>query len=228
MWKIAAVTVLITLVAHSISRAELIHASGNVVATDDDVISTSFGADKASDGINGNNSRYTTHQVDTGGYFDSVTTNPVLVFDLGQNITIDGIAFWAYYNEMHPNSLKGATLRFATDADVVGDGDVSSLEDLLDSANFDFGNDSSVSYSFDFTAQYLTSADQQDFVFDQQVTARYVEMTMTSNYGGNRVGFSEIQFNEAVPEPSALSLAVLGLLSLGLWGWGWHRKQSQA
>lgn len=133
-------------------------------------------------------------------YFASLPA-PVLTLDLGQNRLLSEISLWGYG---HPNSASSFSLQFATQAEGTG------------------AFASSIAYSPTFTpAQQATT--MQEFVFTQNVTARYVRMTITDNFytpatsgsGGDRVGLSEIAFETTVPEPGSLALAGAALCAAG-------------
>ena len=60
-------------------------------------------------------------------------------------------------------------------------------------------------------AEYLTA----DMIDLDGVFARHVRFTVVTNYGdGTYVGLSEVRFYHAIPEPSSIGLALLGLLAL--------------
>jgi MYXO-CTERM domain-containing protein len=120
-----------------------------------------------------------------------------LTIDLGADVSLDGLAFWGY--PVSGNSTSKFSLKFATE----GEG------------TSGFGQ--SISYNPTFLPKMANQAVRQDFFFDQLVVARYVQMSMLDNFfgapgagGGDRVGFSEIQF-AATPEPSTGLLALFGL-----------------
>ena len=124
----------------------------------------------------------------SGDYFDNGISPPVIVFDLGSNVTLGEIITWGY-NDGNTNGGKDFTLRFATEAEGGG----ANLGDE------NFGQ--SIVYAPSFEAAFsATALDRHPF--DRLVTARYVEMTFTDNWrglvgtvpGGDRVGLGEVAF----------------------------------
>jgi hypothetical protein len=141
---------------------------------------------------------------------------PVVLFDLGQDQALSGIALWAYtFNSGDPlhlfqaNSLRDFELRFATAA--AGPG--------------------GVGMPMSFVAEPppladpisgLIVSDRQDLLFGQTIDARYIQMTITDNYfgapgsrGGDRVGFGEFAVF-VVPEPATATLWLLGLAGFAM------------
>jgi hypothetical protein len=138
--------------------------------------------------------------------FFTKTGTPVLTFDLGSDVDLAEISTWGY-TTTNANGAKEFQLKFATSAEGTGA----------------FG--SSISYSPTFGAP-LSDVTRSSNLFSQTVKARYVQMTITDNYftapgdgsdgglaGGDRVGLGEVAF-EIVPEPSSLSLLLIGILGL--------------
>ncbi len=120
-------------------------------------------------------------------YYDNDQAAPVIIFDLGSNVTLGEISTWGYSGG-NTNGGKDYTLRFATDAE----GGRFGLGDE------NFGN--SITYSPSFEAAFDPLARDTE-PFEQRVSARYVEMTITTNWidldgiaGGDRVGLGEVAF----------------------------------
>lgn len=120
-------------------------------------------------------------------YYDNDQPLPVLYFDLGSNVTLGEISTWGY-SSGNSNGGRDYTLRFATDAE---GGDA-----ILGDENY--GN--TIKFSPTFEAA-LDPASRDTEVFEQLVSARYVEMTITTNWinfdgipGGDRVGLGEVAF----------------------------------
>ena len=117
-----------------------------------------------------------------GGFpsdYIAVAGMPVLVLDLGADVSLSEISVWGY-DQSNGNGVREFSLRFAT----AGDG----------SAGFG----TSVTYNPTFLPLNQTTP-RQSFAFDQAVTARYVEFTCVDNdfgnvVGGDRVGLGEIAF----------------------------------
>ncbi|YCM46500.1 choice-of-anchor D domain-containing protein [Verrucomicrobiaceae bacterium 227] len=124
----------------------------------------------------------------SASYFDNGQPAPVIIFDLGSNVTLGEINTWGYSNT-NTNGGKEFTLRFATEAE--------GGEEVLGDENF--GN--SINYEPSFEAD-LNATQRQIHLFEQKVSARYVEMTITGNWrglvdglaGGDRVGLGEVAF----------------------------------
>lgn len=113
-------------------------------------------------------------------YYQEGLPTPVLIFDLGEDRALSEVSNWSFYND---NSGKDFKLRFATDADGLGN----------------FGT--SVSFAPQFTAATIDVSLRQSFAFGRTVSARYVEMTVVDNHfrgdgigGGDRVGLGEVAF----------------------------------
>ena len=120
-------------------------------------------------------------------YYDNDQPLPVLYFDLGANVTLGEISTWGY-SAGNTNGGKDYTLRFATDAE----GGDATLGDE------NYGN--TILFSPSFEAGFSPLARDTE-VFEQLVSARYVEMTITTNWinfegipGGDRVGLGEVAF----------------------------------
>ncbi len=180
----------------STAHAELIHG---VNVTDNGVVDTENGSSSAyaSDGIADDGHKWFSVAY-IPDYFVSGTV-PVLTIDLGASYKLSGIAFWNY--NVYSNATKEFTLAFSTNRTSYGS-----------STNFT-------------TATPVSSPVQEDFSLSE-VTARYVQMTVTDNWydgvnpGGDRVGFMDIQFNgTAVPEPTMVAMIVTGLFSLLAYAW---------
>ncbi len=134
-----------------------------------------------------------------GGFpsdFIEVAGEPILVFDLGADLTLAEISIWGY-STGNANGAKDFSLRFATEAEG------------------EAGIGGSISYNPSFAAS-IDDMMRQSFPFDEVVTARYVELTIESTHitnggsggpdgpaGGDRVGLGEVAFEkvEISPEP---------------------------
>lgn len=119
---------------------------------------------------------------------------PIIELDLGQDRLLSEISTWGYA-ETNTNGLREFSLRFATDAEGMGN----------------YGTSITYNPSFLIEDFYdFTDFERQSFDFDgNAVTARYVEMTLLDNFfeepgdgtgeelwpaGGDRVGIGEIAF----------------------------------
>lgn len=130
---------------------------------------------------------------------------PVLQFDLGADVPLKEISVWGY-SGTNSNGTSQFSLRFATEAEGGTDG-------LFD-ADIEYGQ--SISYNPTFEL-FSDPAPQQIKLFDEHVTARYVEFTNLDNFfiapgdgteppeeplerllpvlpGGDRVGLGEVAF----------------------------------
>lgn len=167
------------------------------------------------------------HDQITAGFFDQWVTAddagfpsdyitevgmPVLMIDLGLDVLLSEISVWGY-SETNANGVSEFGLRFATEADTpVG-----------------FGSSIVFNPTYSPTTAVLP---RQSFAFGQDVSARYVEFTVTDNFyeapgdaslgglpGGDRVGLGRIAFAQpapaGVPEPGVLALLGLGLAVIG-------------
>ena len=143
-----------------------------------------------------------------GGFpsdFIAVAGAPVITLDLGADRALSEISAWGY-SDTNANGVSQFSLRFASQADGPGG----------------FGSTISYNPSFPLANSQLI---RQSNLFNQVVTARYVEFTASDNFfvapgdgsggataGGDRVGLGEIAF--MVPEPSSLVLLLAGGLLL--------------
>ncbi|MBK1790948.1 discoidin domain-containing protein [Persicirhabdus sediminis] len=135
--------------------------------------------------------------------FDSAAP-PVIIFDLGADITMDAFAVYGYHGNLNNgasnNTISSFTLEFATAAEgsTTFGQSYSKIDETIDAK---FKN-----------SEFYTSD------YGQDITARYIKVTITGNFGGDIVGSTEMNINvvdtDVVPEPSALTL--LGLGGLGL------------
>ncbi|MDG2383075.1 MAG: PEP-CTERM sorting domain-containing protein [Pirellulaceae bacterium] len=125
-------------------------------------------------------------------YIDCVGM-PVIQLDLGADVLLDEISTWGY-EDGNTNGTREFELLFATSAEGTG------------------GFGSGITYNPSFLVEEFDeflAIERRSFEFDQQVTARYVQMTVTDNYfddpgdgsgengwgpGGDRVGLGEIAF----------------------------------
>ncbi len=146
-----------------------------------------------------------------GGFpsdFIQVAGEPVLVFDLGADVTLSEISIWGY-SSGNANGAKDFSLRFGTEAEG------------------EAGLGGSITYNPSFAATNDDTT-RQSFPFDQVVTARYVELTAESTHitnggsggpdgpaGGDRVGLGEVAFEavELAPDPQ---ISIGGEIELAL------------
>ena len=155
-----------------------------------------------------NTHTWVTDDSDDDDYFDNGSP-VVLTFDLGLDIAINEISTWSYSSVggNRNNSVKDFSLQFATNAE----------------GNAAFGT--SIGYNPNFVANQDADL-RHGHSFSEEVTARYVRMTITDNYytsggvGGDRVGLYEVAFG-VIPEPSSAMLLGLALAGISL-----RRKKS--
>ena len=121
--------------------------------------------------------------VTAGGGADYIANMgmPVLEVDLGTDVLLSEISVWGY-SSGNSNGISDFTLRFATGAE--GPGGAASI---LYQPAFNLG-------------PLPDQTPRHSFLFSENVTARYVELTANDNYygsgvpGGDRVGLGEIAF----------------------------------
>ena len=152
----------------------------------------------------------------SGTDYFAAGTPPVIIYDLGSDVSLANVILWQYQNNGGPgtdnqgNHTRTLDLRINTAAQGFGSfsGTTTSITMLPVEDNDAIGGND---------LGGVNSA--QNFALTG--TGRYVQVTFTDNYrnfqgitvGGDRVGLGEIAFN-AVPEPSAALLGLLGAVGL--------------
>lgn len=155
-----------------------------------------------------------------GGFpsdYIAVAGAPIITLDLGADVALSEISSWGYADD-NANGVSEFSLRFATEAD----------------GSAGFGT--SISYNPTFTLMNNATIRQSN-LFDEIVTARYVEFTALDNFfiapgngsggetpGGDRVGLGEIAF-QVVPEPTSVTLLLSALV--GMSGYGRRRRKDR-
>lgn len=145
-----------------------------------------------------------TYYTDAPGGFpsDYIESNPGsedILLDLGADTLLNEISYWGYA-ATNGNGIREFTLSFATDAEggAAGLGDESYGSSIPFSPMFEATND---------------DIPRQSFEFGEFVLARYVKVTVLSNYsgivvGGDRIGVGEIAFEQAViPDDPTVSVS---------------------
>ncbi|HUF61911.1 MAG TPA: LamG-like jellyroll fold domain-containing protein [Verrucomicrobiales bacterium] len=141
-----------------------------------------------------------------GGFpsdYIAVAGMPVLTLDLGSDVLLSEISVWGY-DSSNANGASAFQLRFAT------------------AAEGPEGFGTSIAYSPAFNLSNDDSNQRQSHLFEQGVTARYVEFTVTDNHfvapgdgsggetpGGDRAGLGEIAF-EILEESPPVNILVNG------------------
>lgn len=159
---------------------------------------------------------------DNGG----ITTG-VITFDLGSVMTIDKLYVWNYAEVAFANTAPmDFTDRGARNVDIYvtnslnasGVGGDTFIQAFTGSDEFDKAAPSPLASTnvvnttgASWNADYNTAVELKTFT--TPFTGRYIKFNITSNWGGSHLGLSEVRFN-AIPEPSATILLVLGSLSL--------------
>jgi hypothetical protein len=149
----------------------------------------------------------------TPDYF-SVRPAPVFVWDLAADVSLQDILLWQYGNNGSGANRDGnATLTFSLRFNTAAEG-----------TSFSGPSD----FSGTMTRVWATGGINALQLFPiANVTARYVELTLTDNYfgqpgviaGGDRSGLGELRFNGtpvAVPEPASLLLSGAGVVGAAL------------
>ena len=150
---------------------------------------TGFEAPEPHDSLGGGATHLWVTDNPNGGadYYANNEPDPVLIFDLGADRQLNEISTWGYASS-NTNGAKDFALRFATSAEGTG------------------GFETSITYTPTFEADFSSTARDSN-TFSQTVTARYVEMRITDNWGGmqggtsggDRVGLGEVAFEDSVP-----------------------------
>lgn len=112
------------------------------------------------------------YTIDAGNYFGNGYPSASLILDLGADCVLEDFDFTAMTK--HGNTPKDFTLNFATSAQ----------------GKLGFSDANALSYVMDATTG-LTSES-----FASPITARYVELVVTSNYQGVHVGGDRVTFND--------------------------------
>ncbi|HUF60986.1 MAG TPA: LamG-like jellyroll fold domain-containing protein [Verrucomicrobiales bacterium] len=148
---------------------------------------------------------------DPGGFpsdYIAVAGKPVLVLDLGQEVSLREISVWGYASS-NANGVSAYSLRFAAAAD----------------GPEGFGT--SITYNPAFMLSNDDTIRQSEF-FETEVTARYVEFTAEDNFfvepgdgsqggvaGGDRAGLGEIAF-EVLSVDAEPRIVVPGAVEFGV------------
>ncbi len=146
-----------------------------------------------------------------GGFpsdYIEVAGKPVLILDLGQDVSLREISVWGYA-ATNANGVSEYSLRFASAAD----------------GTEGFGT--SIAYNPTFVLTNDDTVRQSEF-FETEVTARYVEFTAEDNFfaepgdgsqggvaGGDRVGLGEIAF-EVLSVEAEPHIVVPGVVEFGI------------
>ena len=129
---------------------------------------------------------------------------PIIELDLGRDVPLDEMSVWEYSGS-NTNGAREFALRFATEAE----GKAGFATSIAYQPIF------AIDDKFDFLPE-----ERRSFEFDQLITARFVEVTLTDNWfdepgdgtgelgwgpGGDRVGLGEIAFRvpDGNPDPLA-------------------------
>jgi hypothetical protein len=133
---------------------------------------------------------------------------PILIFDLGGNVPLCEISIWGYAAS-NSNGLSEFSLRFASEVD-----GPNGFETSIDFNPSYGGIDSGALPNEDDISRF-------SFLFGQEITARYVELTCLDNHfiapgtgaggeipGGDRVGIGEIAFEITTCETPTLFFEV--------------------
>jgi len=118
---------------------------------------------------------------------------PVFVFDLGANKTIHSAVLWQYGN-------------WAGNTSAAGENDTQNFRMLFHTAaegnSFDFGTETA---DLTATASRIQNLQVNGNVAQQfnftETTARYIAMTIDSNFGGSRYGLGEVRFTTSGSTP---------------------------
>ena len=144
-----------------------------------------------------------------GDFFDDLSgdTDIDIVLDLGADYTMDEIIFWqALWTSIDTNPQPGSAaktidVRINTEAQGSTAFSGTATTATLDNSYGPFGG-------------YEKCSPAQAFLLDSATTGRYVQLSITDNFGGPRVTLGEVRLVSAIPEPATLSLLVFGTLAL--------------
>ena len=120
-------------------------------------------------------------------------SDPVFLLDLGADRTMGGIAFTN--SPKDKNAVSAMKLRFATEAETTK-GFGTSIADKKFTLSLT-GKD------FIGREYKIPPGQSQPISFGKLIKARYIELTLTDNFGGNKVAFDNIQINSELPRPPA-------------------------
>jgi len=126
-----------------------------------------------------------------GDYFEDGGTPPVFHLDLGTDHDMGGIAFTNYAT--NDNRVIAFAMRYATEAETT-----SRFGASIPDATFALSRTKSDLVG---VKHAIAAGESQSISYSRPIKARYVELTLTDNCGGNRVGFIDIEFISEVPPP---------------------------
>ena len=152
---------------------------------------------------------------DWGAFFDNLTGDPDsgndidIVLDLGDDYTMDKIIFWQglWTTFGFPGSPQPGSAAKTIDVRI-------NTEDQGSAAFIGSATTVTLDKDYGILGNTEKCSPAQEYDLGSATIGRYVQLSITDNWGGPRVTLGEVRLVSAVPEPATMVLLGLGGLFL--------------